>query len=55
MKKYIAPELEISEVSTLDTVLFATSPVDDKPSNDKPGNIFSKEFLLDDEEEDEEW
>lgn len=55
MKKYIAPELEISEVSTLDTVLFATSPVDGEPTNDNSKNIFSKEFLLDDEEEDEEW
>lgn len=54
MKKYIAPELEISEVSTLETVLFVTSPVNGKPSNDDSTNWYSKEFDLDEDEE-EEW
>lgn len=53
MKKYIAPTLEIAEVDALDSLLLITSPQNTLPTQDDPLNQFSKEFDLDDEDEEE--
>lgn len=49
MKKYIKPEIETTEVSACS--MMCVSKHDEMGS----GNQLSKEFLLDDEDEDEEW
>lgn len=43
-KKYIAPLTEITaNIAPADELLLVGSPVDNTPTNDKPGNMYSKE------------